>query len=182
MTLDNKNNHIVSAIEVGKCYEVFKINTDGSHIEFTDSGIILYLHLIEPTYLELKSIRESRVSARFDIIKNVMMFAFRFGNSIYFDAPFSPHLYNEELSVENVPDGEGYSLTIILADSKTGEVKNISLLSLSNQFSNDINKAISNLMSEPFNEKEYDKNLDDIYDNYSIEDIYKNSKCSCSLR
>ena len=71
-----------------------------------------------------------------------------------------------------MPDGAGYAVTIILADTD-GTVRHLRMISLSTSFSRALNKVILEQARRPFDLEDYDKAIEEIYARYSTKDLVK---------
>lgn len=73
------------------------------------------------------------------------MITSKIGNLNWIDAPYSPHLSKSLTKFEISSDGSGPGFTLILIDTRTGIIKNIRLLGLSEHFSK---KLIGTVMDQ----------------------------------
>ena len=179
--MNTQDNLDISVIEVGKCYDYLKTKIDGCRIDFDENGGLLFVYLVEPTITEVNNIIKNRLRIKLDVIEGVMMFTIKFNGSLMFDTPYSPQLSKNKIDFHNIPEGRGFALSIVVADAKTGEVKGLRLVALSNKFSHDIAKAVDEVKKTPFNRAEYENTIDKIYNKYSLEQIFDNSKSYCTI-
>lgn len=74
------------------------------------------------------------------------------------------------------------SLNLILTNSYDGEIISLRLIERSNKFSLKLIKEMNKLEEMPFNEVEYDKNIQEIYGKYSSKKLSGMSKNYYILR
>lgn len=132
--------------ELGKKYDDLK-GQEGIKADFADTGMVLSIKYNKPTLKEVNNIKSGEFNFKTIIIDNVIFFLFKFGNEQWMDAPYTPHLSKHLSKLENLEDGKGYSLSVILSDATTGEAQALRLLGLDTKTS----KAIKHLIETQIN-------------------------------
>lgn len=156
--------------ELGKKYDDLK-GPEGIKADFTDTGMVLSIKYNKPTLKEVNNIKSGEFNFKTIIIDNIIFFLFKFGNEQWMDAPYTPHLSKHLSKLEQLEDGKGYSLSVILSDATTGEAQALRLLGLDTKTSKAIKHLIETQINEDFDINEYDKKLKRIYRTYTTDDM-----------
>lgn len=118
---------------------------------------------------------------RFVVLGSVIMITAKIGNLEWMDAPYNPHL-SPGLTKFTIPqDKERIALNLILVDAKTGLVKALRMIGLSNDFSRKIFGEMMDQKTKIFNHGLYLKELNQIFAKYQTRDIVKMSVARCKL-
>ena len=145
---------------------------DGGVIEFGDNGLLLYVFLKAITEKELDEYtNDSRFNLRFSIIENICFFVARFGKGGIFDLPFSPSIYEKPALVHELALEQGIALTVFIIDSSVGELKNIRFIGLGHDISVRWQDWYTKALRDKIEMDVYNKKIDEIYSNYSLEDL-----------
>jgi len=161
---------------VGEKRPEFAIRQDSIVFDIDDSGAVLYALFNKPTQKEIDAYKEGEpLEVRMTTIHDIIFMLFKFGSNPWIDAPYSPHLSVDLTRALALSDDAGYALTVILADSSTGEVKGLRYIGIPRNFSEKLNSEIGVLRGIPFSRKEYDDWLGNIYATYTTRDMVKMS-------
>lgn len=169
--------------EVGQVVEEWKGHADGTNFNVDDSGATLLVFFNNPTPEEIEQFKsESPFEIRFVTLKNIMMMNTKIGNLAWMDAPYTPHL-SKGLSKFTMPSaGEGLGLMLMLIDARTGEIKTMRLLGLSEKFTRKFFADAMEIKMKEFDEQQYRRSLSDIYRGYSTEKLVKMAVVYCKVR
>ncbi|MDD3946237.1 MAG: hypothetical protein PHI19_00160 [Clostridia bacterium] len=169
----------------GVSYPSFATQTDGYRLEFTDDGgFVLYCFVDGITDFEAKEFEGGKsVSVRYTVINDISYWCFKFGVLPWGDCPFSPSLYldaGRPVSFDDVlPDGVGYSVTILLIESSTGTVRYIRMIGLGHEFSVSFQAWASGAAKEPLGGKiEYNTRINDVYNVYDVNELAKRGRAN----
>lgn len=161
--------------EKGERYDFAVGHQEGCYIDMSDSGMSILLYFDHPTEEEIKEVMAGNsLEIRMLPMKESMIFLIKFGVMAWMDAPYSPHL-SKNFSGMQPLDGKGIATTITLFDTRTGELKEIRLLSLSNSFSQLIAKNIEEYKKKEFDAKEYYTYISKLFSAYTTKDFVKMS-------
>lgn len=164
---------MLQKLEVGKPYQEGKISyREGLKFDFRQDGAGLYITFDTPTTKEIDSIRNGDIEISVYPKDELLFLLFKFGSLPWMDAPYSAHL-SEPFTFEELTEGKGYSLFIVLIDAKTGIVKVIRQIGLSTKFSTQFQKLVEKQKEMPFDKQEYDRKINEVFANYSTEDLVK---------
>lgn len=155
---------------VGQRYTDLVSTADEIKVSIDQSGMILYVKWHGVTNADINSFRQdSPFEIRFVTLDGIIYFLFRFGSLPWMDSPFSPAI-EDEILIAVPEEGQGLALTIVLAEGKTGEVKNIRIIGLGNRFSTVLAKEILLLTGR----RDYTDYMDSVkrtYSKYTTKDL-----------
>ena len=137
---------------VGECIEEFKGRSDGAVFDIRDDGAILLLFLRDPTEKEIESFKQDRnFEMRFVEEEEYIFMVFKAGDLSWMDAPYNPRL-SINLTKFDLPENKniGLGLTIMLIDTRTGEVKHMRLIGMTFDFTIKLIDAINKIMSKSY--------------------------------
>ena len=122
--------------EVGQVVDNFKWHPEGVHFDIADDGATMIAFFQDPTTEEIEQFKsDKKFEIRFTELYGVIMITVKIGSLNWMDAPYSPHL-SENLTKFPLPGtDQGLGLTLMLVDARTGEIKSIRLIGLSERFS-----------------------------------------------
>ena len=166
--------------EVGKKYEEYKFYRDVFQFDMTDSGGILKVGLGGATKKEIKAIKEGRLRCSLAVVKGIIFLVWNFRGMNSLDTPFNIN-HSRVTNLQEVTEGTGYSTTIELFDTYTGELLVYRLISFNTAFSQAFKKAVEEQACEPWNEQEYGRSLDEVYSKYSTSKLEKMAIISCKV-
>lgn len=106
---------------------------------------------------------------RFLPVYNTIFLLFRYGNSPWFSAPYSPHL-SENFKARCYEEGKGFALTILQISNEDGMIKNILLVTPSTDFCNSLYCAADIIYQTiPFDLQEHRKVIGAVYNAFSTD-------------
>ncbi len=137
--------------QVGERIPEFK-RGDGVFLKIDDSGIMLLCVMKEPTAKEKRAFH-SRQPLRIWMgeYSGLLYWTVKFGDIPMMDCTYSPQIEPKKPELEIPGDGQGYALTVILADGATGEIINIRLVGLPHDFSLALREILERVSEQPIN-------------------------------
>ncbi len=171
-----------TVLEVGKPFPGGKGHSENVIFEMDDSGAALLVFFNSPTEDEISQFKQgSSFEIKFVALGNIIMITTKVGNLEWMDSPYNPHL-SPGLTRFTIPmDKEGLALNLILVDTKTGLVKSLRIIGLSNDFSRKILGEMMDQKAKVFNHESYLKEVNQIFAKYQTRDIVKMSVAWCKL-
>ncbi|MBB2184627.1 hypothetical protein H0486_17285 [Lachnospiraceae bacterium MD1] len=174
----------MNELAVGTRYPKYQNYSDDIRFDVADDGANLIISYNNPTVEEKNWFCSGKpLQVRFITLHDVIYLLFKFDNSPWMDAPYSPHLsinMTQKISIDS--NTTGLSLTIFLFDSSTGELQHIRLVGLGNQLSKTLIKEIYSIKKKPFNRGSYDDSIRRTYARYTTEDMVKMTMTSFKLQ
>lgn len=165
------------ALKVGDIVHSFRIYEDRTHFDITDSGAVLLIFFQSPDAYEVEQFQSGKpFEIRFTELNDIIVITTKFGSLEWIDSPYNANLSKNLTKLELPRDGQGLGLTVIFADSYTGEVKNIRLISLSTNFTKKLFDCIMENKVKPFSQATYYANVAILMNKYTTKDIVKMSK------
>jgi hypothetical protein len=160
--------------EVGQVIDKFVMHPEGARFDISDSGAVLQIFFNNPTSDEISQFKEGkRFEIRFIEIRNVIMVLLKIGNLNWMDATYTPHLSKNLTKFELPNNNQGLALTIMLIDARTGEIKALRLVGLSEKFTKKLFGTIMELKITYFDKLEYAQTINSIYASYSTDKLVK---------
>jgi len=185
MLENNEATREYESYHVGGHYDKLKTGKDGYILEFGDNGFLLYCLLKAPQFGEAVQFHTGAdIQTRLSEIDGVGYFCFKFGGMQWSDCPFSPSLYEsvgQKITFPELEEGMGLALTVLLADSDTGELLYIRLCGLPHTFSKTFIAWAKEKMKEPMNREEYNKRINAAYARYDTTDIVLKAFDGCRI-
>lgn len=89
------------------------------------------------------------------------------------NATYTPHLSKNLTKFELPNNNQGLALTIMLIDARTGEIKALRLVGLSEKFTKKLFGTIMELKITYFDKLEYAQTINSIYASYSTDKLVK---------
>lgn len=171
-----------TVLEVGKPFPGGKGSNESVIFEMDDSGATLLVLFDGPTEDEITQFKQgSSFEIRFTSFGSVMMLTAKIGDLSWMDAPYNPHL-SLGLTKFTIPEEkEGLALTLVLVDTRTGIVKSLRVLGLSNEFTRKIFGEMMELKVKEFNHDSFLQKVTDIFAKYQTKDIVKMSVARCKI-
>lgn len=161
--------------EVGKQFIPGKSNwPEGAIFEYTETGPILILAFNNPTDKEIEGAKSGTIEMAYYESRPVLFVCVKIqGCGGWLDAPFSIRLYENKIFdwSEEISEGTGLAIQIILLDARTGIVKSQRLIGAATDFSRGLRAAITRQYEQPFSREAYNRQIDTVYRNYSSDDI-----------
>lgn len=178
---NNTGDTAFAAFYVGHRYPKWRTGNDGFILEWDNSaGFILYAFLNSPSVEEVAQFQtDVELEVCYKTVYDVCFFTFRFGDMPWADCPFAPALYKEagrEAVFDDIPEGQGLAVTILLIDSSCGELKTIRVVALSHDFSVKWQTWAIEANKRPLTKAEYSSLINVVYMNHSTEGIAECAK------
>lgn len=142
-------------------------------LEYDQStGFILNCFFNDISPIELKAFDvSSPLEIRMKEIQDTLFFCFKFGGMPWGDCSFSPTLYKPVPTFNEIPQNEGYALTILVIDSLYGELKYIRVLALNHDFSIAVLENCKSKIANPITPAEHKRIVEKVYATYSSEQL-----------
>ncbi|MFR8871637.1 MAG: hypothetical protein ACLVIH_16775 [Paraclostridium sordellii] len=164
-------------LEVGKPIEgIEKRYNEGITFDITDNGANVIIKFDSPILEEIKAIKEEKIKYAYYMQGNVIFMLFKFGDLDWMDAPYSVHLSKNLTRFLEINDGQGLALNIHLVDAKTGILKVLRLVGLSNAFSKALIKDIEKQKEMSY--EGYESTMNTIFRTYSTKELVKRAKAN----
>lgn len=170
-------------LEVGKPMAGALGREEGVVFDVSDAGAQINVFFDNPTAEEVLQFHSDEpLEVRFAILGGEIFMLFKFGDLPWMDAPYNPHL-SRELTDDGIvfPETKGLALQVILADTRTGNVKAIRLVGLMTEFSNNLFSEIRNRNKRPFSSGAYFAAVNSVFDKYQTEDMVGIAKSACRV-
>lgn len=151
---------------------------DGYIMEYNStSGLTLFVLFNHPMPQEESQIMaENLFKITFTDYKGVGFFGIKFGNLPWGDCAFSPNLYKEPPLFDEVKDGMGYALNIVLIDTETGTLKALRQIGLGNAFSKCFREWCLESLKQYISTEQYNKIVNECYEEYETQQLVKQKK------
>jgi len=160
------------AFKVGQVVPRFVNHTEGTVFDFDGSGAVMKVFFNDPTPREIEQFKSSmRFEMRMVEVYGIIMLTAKIGNLEWMDFPYSPHLSKNMPVLENVSQGVGYAITLVLVNGKNGRVEHIRIIGMTERFSKEFKKIIEADTEKSFSKTEYDKNLKTLFLRYTTKQI-----------
>jgi hypothetical protein len=148
--------------KVGEKHQEFADGTEGVYFAIDTSGFIMTVKFNSPTTKERDEFKsEKPFSIKLLEISGIIIVLVKFGSLNWMDAPFSPWLGNKAIFLGHIPEGAGYGLTIMLIDSKSGEILSLRLIGLNQRLSEEFRKMVYS--APKLTREEYDKAVSNVF-------------------
>lgn len=163
---------------VGQSRSEWRGLKDGYIMEYNNiSGLILYMFFKRPLPEEEAQIAADKLfKITFTDYKGVGFFGVKFGNLPWGDCAFSPNLYKDTPVFEELKNGKGYALNIVLIDTETGTLKALRQIGLGNNFSRLFRDWCLESLKRQMSRSWYDKTVDECYEEYDVKQLIKQAK------
>lgn len=169
-------------LEVGQLLQEGKTKyQEGVIFDFQQAGPLLYLFFNSPTETEIESIKKGEFEIGFYQKDEVIFIMAKFEGMPWMDAPYSVHL-STPFAFEDIQEGQGFGLTTLLVDASTGILKAIRYSGLSTRFSQKLRGAIEAQNTIPWNEIKYNQKINEVYGNYSTDDLVLRADAICKIK
>lgn len=171
----------MTTLKVGDVYTRVVGRVEGCFADHPDV-FELVANYASPKPAEIDHYREEKpFEIRFCVLNGVLFFLFRAEGEPWQDAPFSPHLATNK-DYEEIEDGMGYSLILMLTDAPRGTIKAMRMIGLGTKFSRKLRSEIMGLLEKPFDVDQHDKAVASIYTRYSTKDLLKFTTAECRYK
>lgn len=170
-------------IQKGAPLEGAQGREDGCIFDLSDSGAILFTFFNSPTPKEIKDFsEESPLEIRYVVLDGEIYLLAKFGSQEWMDFPYNPHLSKNLTKLELIQnETEGLGLTIVLADSADGIVKELRLVGLGNRFSRSFLGAVLERAQKPFDAAAYNASIAKTYSRYNTKQMLKFAVERCRI-
>ncbi|BAL01910.1 hypothetical protein OBV_p-00550 (plasmid) [Oscillibacter valericigenes Sjm18-20] len=162
-------------LSVGEIYPEWCVKQDGYILEYGENGFVLYAMLNGISPVEREQFNPgAEFAIRYEIINDVCLFCFRFGNMPWADCPFSPALYKaagQNIELPQIEGSEGFPLTVLLIDTSSGELCGIRLIGLGHELSRNWREWAQEAIKKDLSRDEYNSQIDGIYRDFSTVDL-----------
>lgn len=168
--------------EIGQVVNSFKNHQEGVYFDISDIGATMLVFFRNPTQKEISQFESNKsFEIRFVELHSIIIITVKIGILNWMDAPYTPHLSKNLTGLQIPNKGEGLSLTLILVDAITGEIKHMRILGLSELFTKNLFCATIDHKAQSFNVEKYNNSLAKIFSTYTTNEIVKLSKCYCKI-
>lgn len=169
--------------EIGNVVPDFVGCGDKMVFDIDDSGCIMIVAFNNPNEKEIAQFSpEKAFEIRFVTLQDVIMIMIKVGELNWMDVPYTPHRSRNLTKLEYPSEGFGLLLTLILVDSKTGQIRALRALGLSTDFTRKLIKECDNIKGMPFSQLAHDTTIKNIYSKYTTRDLVKFSSTYCKFR
>lgn len=171
----------MTELKVGDVYTRVAGRAEGCFADHPDV-FELVANYASPKPEEIEHYHEDKpFEIRFFVMNGVLFFLFRAEGEPWQDAPFSPHLASNK-DYDEIEDGMGYSLMLMLTDAPRGTIKAMRMIGLGTEFSRKLRREIMGLLEKPFDVDLHDRAVANIYARYSTKDLLKFTTPACRFR
>lgn len=101
-------------------------------------------------------------------VEDTVFICAKWGGNNWSSMPYSPHLANGEFLDEYEP-GLGMPLNVILVNTQNGEIIDIDMMTLSNEFSNSLSNICKKLRKKEFDRAKYSNTINKVYERYATD-------------
>lgn len=155
---------------------------DDSHIcgdgifQMTAAGPILFLKWDRITAKELKAVKNGTPQFGLKVIGDVLFFLCRLGNLNWMDFPYNIHATEYADLSEDIPDGKGYGLTIVLIEALDHRVAAIRHVGMATEISRKIRDILIDQAQRPFNPQQWVAEYMRLQRKYTTEDLVRQAE------
>lgn len=157
---------------------------EGSILEVDESGLVLALKYERPTDKEIRAIQDGEAEFRLLVRGSVMFMCAKFGDTQWIEAPYNANLSRTDVlgALPEAPDGEGYTLTVVLAEHPSCIVRALRMFGLPTEFSRRFRRFAEDQLAAGFDAREYALDVQDACRSYRTIDLVGMSSVSCRFR
>lgn len=172
----------MTTYNIGDIIPSFAGRSEGTLFDLDDSGATMIMFYNRPTVDEIAQFASSKpFEIRLTTMYNIMMLTARVGSLPWVDMPFTPHISRNLTNLQLPVDGQGLALMLYLVDCSNGQIKSMRLLGLSDKFTRALIGAALDIKMQPFDQTEYNRNLQRIFDRYTTRQLTDMSKDYCKF-
>lgn len=177
----------LNGISVGQVIPEFMGMPDQVRMSMSDNGYFeIYVINRGLTQDEISEYQAGK-PARFGLvhIKGIVLLLIKFGKLNMMDVPYNPNVGNMPLIIDDntlIKEGEYLMMSLVLVESSTGEVKHLRAIGIGSKYSNALFKALRRMKADNYPLDEYNNRLNQIYSNYSTNDLEKYSIADFRVR
>lgn len=166
--------------EVGKLFIPGKTKyQENVWFEYTASGPFLIFAFRKPRNMEIKAAKTGEVELALYEDGPVIFVLHKIeGLEDWSDCPFSIRLCkNIEFDwSEEIQEGQGLALTIVLIDADTGILLSLRVVGTSTEFAGELRAAILRQLEMPFSESQYDAKINEVYSRFNSTQLLSKAK------
>ena len=120
------------------------------------------------TEQEVKAITADPIDVGFAVVDDVIFFLLRYGNGLWCDAPYEPRLEKTPKDYPaDLPEGKGAPMLLCAADTNTGQLREMRLISLGHDMTERLHRACLERLGRPgFHPADHDRKVDRIYQRF----------------
>lgn len=160
-------------IEIGKNFPLTKV-CEGSMVDLKEEGLVVFIGLDDIIEKEIENFRKKQLTLDIAYINDIIFFVLNIDEFIISDIPFHTGLIRPESSrntvIKRSPENI-YNLHIYLVDIVDNTLKAMRFIGLTEEFSSIVEMLLNKQMEKEFNKKEYSKNLKNLINKFSIDNI-----------
>ena len=134
---------------------------DGLFLNIDSAGILLLCRMDRPTSNERRAFNSSQpIKIGMGTLHGILVWTVGFGDLQAMDCTYSPQIVPAPPELENPEEGQGYAMTVILADGATGRIEKLRLIGLPHDFSIAMKKMYDEIRNRQI---DYRKSIAAIY-------------------
>lgn len=158
---------------------------EGPKFDYTPSGPIVRIAFNNPTAKEIEGAKSGTLEMSYYVRGPIIFVCLKIqGCGRWMDMPFSIRLHenvNFDWSDEIV-DGQGLAITVMLVDAQTGILKSYRLIGASTAFSRGLRSAILQQYEQSFDKDEYFRLLNETYRSLTSDQIAQRAEGHFKVR
>lgn len=158
-----------------------KAYPEGMMLEYTTSGPIVILSFGNPTDKEIEGAKNGQIEMAYYETEQILFLVTKIaGCGGWLDAPFNIRIYDDKNIEfdwsEEIVDGSGLAMQIVLVDANTGIIKAMRLIGTHTKFAKGFRAAILRQFEKTFERNRYMSTLNEIYARLSSDDMAKRAE------
>lgn len=149
---------------------------EGCFFECDGSGLVLIYNFFHPSQKEIEAFKaDVPGEVRFVRVGGVLFILSKLGTLEWMDSPYAVQL-SRNISFPEIPQGQGYSLLLILADAANSKIMGLRYVGLGTKFSEQLHDEVMADINVPIVKPMYDAKVQQLYARYTTKDLVKLSK------
>lgn len=162
-------------IQVGELWNKnHKSYREGTIFQYDANGGCLICFMNRLSEKEITAFRKNKVELRLLECQPIIFLLYKInGYCDWSDSSYTYHLVQSEIkpSIRYTEKGQGMMFNMFLVEATTGIVKAMRVLGTSAKFNNYFIYYLQNQIDRPFDIKEYDTKLDNIYNTFTSKEL-----------
>lgn len=159
---------------------------EASWLDYTETGPVLMMAINRPSPKEIEAVKSGRIELALYEADPILWFLYKIrGFGPWSDCPFSIRLYDGKGRKfdwsEEIEEGTGLGLQIVLVDAGTGIVKVLRLVGMSTKFSREFRAMILRQLERPFDAEKYNREINRVYARLSSDDLAARADIRCRV-
>lgn len=154
-------------LEKGTVMKEFIGSSSAMMFNHLDGEAMIYAHVSPELLAKLK------LGGSYDFacgrINDSIFICAKWGENPWSSMPFHPRLGKGEFT-EFYEEGKGMPLLVLLINNENGEIVDMDMMALSNEFSNVLTKMSQDLMKKEFDNEKHRATIAAVYQNFSTDD------------